>query len=73
MNKWNGCCPESGYDKFEQEIREEFIEYAPRAGLNPKINKEYPWGFECSITNKVWRAYHVAHVRGRVFDCGEEE
>lgn len=72
MNEWNGCCPESGYDKFEQEVREEFIEYAKRRGWNTWCHPDYPWLFFNDYTEQMWETYHVAHVRGRMFDCGEE-
>lgn len=72
MNKWNGCCPESGYDKFEQQVREEFIEYAKHAGHDVRIDVDFPWMFADRVVDEIWRAYHVAHVRGRMFDCGEE-
>ncbi len=73
MNKWNGCCPESGYDKFEQQVREEFIEYASVKGFNCVLDKECPWVFSNKDTHDMWIMYHVGHVRGRMFDCGEEE
>lgn len=73
MNKWNGCCPESGYDKFEQQVREEFIEYAKRRGHNCTLDVDHPWLFVDKVVDEIWIAYHVAHVRGRMFDCGEEE
>lgn len=72
MNKGNGCCPESGYDKFEQQVREEFIEYAYRKGYDVTIHPEYPWVFKLGETDAIWRAYLNGHVRGRMFDCGEE-
>jgi len=73
MNKWGGCCPESGYDKFEQQVREEFIEYARRAGKDVTTHPDHPWVFLDDKLNGIWRAYHSGHVRGRMFDCGEEE
>lgn len=71
MNKWNGCCPESGWDKFEQQVREEFIEYAIRVGMEVSTNSLCPWQFENNVTEIVWRGYHQGHVSGRMFDCGE--
>jgi hypothetical protein len=65
--KKNGCCSETGWDYYEEDVRKEFLEYAPRSGLDITTNKECPWEFEDSVTNKVWRAYHTAHVRGREF------
>lgn len=65
--KSNGCCEESGYDLYEQQVKKEFIESAPRYGLKIETNIECPWEFEDSKTNLAWKMYHIGHVRGRTF------
>ena len=65
--KPNGCYAESGYDFFEQQVREEFEEYARRQGYDITRVKEYSFFYADGRTEDAWRMYHVAHVRGREF------
>jgi len=63
----NGCYAESGYDFFEQQVREEFEEYARRQGFDITRGQEYNFFYADGRTEDAWRLYHVAHVRGREF------
>lgn len=63
----NGCYEDSGYDFFEQEVREEFELYARRIGYHLKRQEQYNFFYENVNTEDAWRMYHVAHVRGRDF------
>lgn len=63
----NGCYAESGYDFFEQQVKEEFEEYARRQGYEITRDKEYSFFYADVRTEDAWRMYHVAHVMGREF------
>lgn len=63
----NGCYEDSGYDFFEQEVREEFELYARRKGYDITRDKEYNFFYKDERTEEAWRIYHQAHVRGREF------
>ena len=63
----NRCYAESGYDFFEQQVREEFEEYARRQGYDITRNREYSFFYADGRTEDAWRMYHQAHVRGREF------
>ena len=63
----NGCYEDSGYDFFEQEVREEFELYARRKGYDITRDHEYNFFYKDERTEEAWRMYHVAHVRGREF------
>lgn len=65
--KPNGCYVESGYDFFEQQVREEFEEYAQIKGYDITRDKEHSFFHADGRTEEAWRMYHVAHVRGREF------
>lgn len=65
--KPNGCYNESGYDFFEQQVREEFEEYARRQGYDITRDKEYSFFYADGSTEDSWRMYHHGHVRGREF------
>nr|DAH57153.1 MAG TPA: hypothetical protein [Caudoviricetes sp.] len=65
--KPNGCYAESGYDFFEQQVREEFEEYARRKGYDLYRHPEYTFFYFNERTEDAWRMYHRAHVRGREF------
>lgn len=63
----NGCYEDSGYDFFEQEVREEFEFYARRQGYDITRDEKYNFFYKDERTEEAWRIYHQAHVRGRDF------
>lgn len=63
----NGCYEDSGYDFFEQEVREEFELYARRMGYDLFRHPEYTFFYFSERTEDAWRIYHQVHVRGREF------
>ncbi len=71
--KPNGCYAESGYDFFEQQVREEFEEYARRQDYDITRDKEYNFLYADGRTEDAWRIYHQAHVRGREFQIKRVE
>ena len=63
----NGCYEDSGYDFFEQQVKEEFESYARRQGYDITRDKDYRFFYKDGRTEDAWRMYHQAHVRGREF------
>ena len=63
----NGCYEDSGYDFFEQQVKEEFESYARRQGYDIARDGEYNFFYKDERTADAWGIYHQAHVRGREF------
>ena len=67
----NGCYEESGYDFFEEQVKEEFEDYASRKGYDLFKHPAYTWCYFSERTEDAWRVYH--HVRGREFQIKRNE
>jgi len=71
--KPNGCYAESGYDFFEQQVKEEFEEYSLRKGYDITRDKEYSFFYTDGRTEDAWRMYRVAHVKSIDIDWDKVE
>lgn len=59
---------DGGFDLHEEQVRQEFEEYAIRKGYAISRHYNNPWEYYDSELENLWRAYHLGHVRGREFN-----
>lgn len=57
---------EDGWDQFESLVREEFECWAIRKGFSIYKDQD-KIHYASHLTEAVWRAYHLGHVKGRDF------
>lgn len=64
--KPNGCGEQTGWDYYEDQVREKFESYVVRKNYDLDM---LPHGmfYKDEKTEDAWRLYHHGHVAGRTF------
>lgn len=62
----NGC-DDNGYDLYEKEVKELFERFAHSYYYFDLTLDSSGLHYKSVVTNDVWKLFHLAHVKGRLF------